>query len=150
MIDVQLEPARREDLPFVTGCAEMSYKIYVQRIGKPPAPMVADFPAALSQGELEVISANGEKAGFLISQMRHGDLYVENVAVHPDFQGRGIAKALFSILEQRAMQNDLSAIELYTNEKMTENLAFYPKLGFAEINRRSEAGFNRVYFRKTL
>ena len=150
MIDVQLELAREEDLPFVTRCAELAYEIYVQRIGKPPAPMVADFPAALSRDELELICADGKHVGFLVSQILEDHLFVENVAVHPDFQNRGIAKALFSYLERRAAQNELGAIELYTNEKMTENLGLYPRLGFVETERRSEAGFNRVYFRKQL
>ena len=150
MIDVQLKPAQEDDLPFVKRCAKLAYEMYVQRIGKPPAPMVADFPVALSQGELELIYADGKSAGFLVSQMREDHLFVENVAVHPDFQNQGIAKTLFVILDQRAAQNRLAAIELYTNEKMTENLAFYPKLGFVETERRSEAGFDRVYFRKTL
>ena len=37
-----------------------------------------------------------------------------------------------------------------TNEKMTENLTLYPRLGYCEVARRTEDGFNRVYFQKTL
>jgi hypothetical protein len=33
---------------------------------------------------------------------------------------------------------------------MTENLAFYAKLGFEEIDRRLKDGYRRVYFRKSL
>lgn len=35
-------------------------------------------------------------------------------------------------------------LHLYTNEKMTENLSIYPKLGYVEVGRRTENGFNRV------
>jgi Ni,Fe-hydrogenase III large subunit len=42
----------------------------------------------------------------------------------------------------------LPSIELYTNAKMTENLAYYPRLGFEETGRRREDGFDRVYFRR--
>ena len=44
----------------------------------------------------------------------------------------------------------LNAVHLYTNEKMAENLLIYPKLGYTEVERRTEDGFNRVYFEKTL
>jgi hypothetical protein len=37
---------------------------------------------------------------------------------------------------------------LYTNEKMTDNLSIYRKLGYVEVARRTENGFNRVYFEK--
>lgn len=44
----------------------------------------------------------------------------------------------------------MEAVHLYTNEKMVENLAIYPRLGYAETGRRHEDGFNRVYFEKRL
>ncbi len=43
-----------------------------------------------------------------------------------------------------------SAVELYTNEKMTKNLQPYPYLGYREIGRWEEDGFNRVFFKKEL
>jgi hypothetical protein len=33
---------------------------------------------------------------------------------------------------------------------MVENLAYYPRLGYVEYDRRREDGFDRVYFRKRL
>ena len=33
---------------------------------------------------------------------------------------------------------------------MTENIAYYPALGYAEIGRWEEDGFNRVFYRKDL
>jgi hypothetical protein len=33
---------------------------------------------------------------------------------------------------------------------MTDNLSLYPHLGYAEVDRRTEDGFNRVYFEKDL
>jgi hypothetical protein len=33
---------------------------------------------------------------------------------------------------------------------MTENLAFYPRLGYREVGRVVEDGFRRVYFAKRL
>ena len=41
-------------------------------------------------------------------------------------------------------------MRLYTNEKMIDNLSIYPKLGYVEVARRTESGFNRVYFERSL
>ena len=49
-----------------------------------------------------------------------------------------------------ARQRGLKAVHLYTNEKMTENLSLYPRLGYIEVARRMEDGFSRVYFEKSL
>ena len=150
MTELQLRRATREDLPFARQCAVQAYSLYVDRIGREPAPMVQDFAAALKDDELEIVTASGMKLGFLVSRLRGDHLFIENIALHPDHQGKGLARQTFALLEQRAQQAGRVALELYTNEKMTENLGLYPRLGFVETERRSEAGFNRVYFRKEL
>lgn len=44
----------------------------------------------------------------------------------------------------------LSQIRLYTNEAMTENLAYYPRHGYRETHRGIEDGYRRVYFTKVI
>jgi ribosomal protein S18 acetylase RimI-like enzyme len=41
-------------------------------------------------------------------------------------------------------------VRLYTNEVMVENLAFYQRLGFVEVERRMDEGYRRVFLRKSL
>ena len=57
---------------------------------------------------------------------------------------------LMEYVEQTARTHGANAVELYTNETMTENLAMYPKLGYIEIVRKQQHGFNRVFFRKLM
>jgi len=47
-------------------------------------------------------------------------------------------------------QLGLKRVSLYTNEHMYENLALYPRLGYVEVGRHSEHGFQRVFFVKEL
>ncbi|WP_251363661.1 GNAT family N-acetyltransferase [Epibacterium ulvae] len=77
-------------------------------------------------------------------------MFLENIAVQPEAAGRGVGKALMACCEDAARRADLPAIKLYTNEKMVKNLKIYPHLGYHETGRRSEDGFNRVYFEKPL
>lgn len=142
--------ADTNDLPFVRYCAEQAYQIYVPRIGKTPAPMVADFAANLAKGHLDILVSDQKNAGFAVTYARDDHLFIENIALLSKFQGQGIARQLFRELEHQANQKGLAALELYTNEKMTENLQLYPHLGFVEIDHREEEGFKRVYFRKEL
>jgi GNAT superfamily N-acetyltransferase len=67
----------------------------------------------------------------------------------PRAAGRGVGKALIGFCENAARRL-ISTVHLYTNEMMTENLSIYPKLGYVEVGKRTEDGFNRVYFEKTL
>ena len=150
---IDIKPATINDLHAIKSCAEAAYQIYVHRIGRKPAPMVADFEDTITKqmtfvARLEHTPSN--IAGFVVFYERGDHIHLENIAVDPKAQGNGVGRALISFVEQSAQAARCKAIELYTNEKMTENLTLYPKLGYEEIERRQEDGFNRVYFRKEI
>ena len=96
MTQVTLRPAETDDLAFVTNCAESAYSLYIERIGKKPAPMVADFAAAQREGHLEIMQAEKVDIGFLVSFSRQDSLFVENVAIAPEHQGKGFGGAIFA------------------------------------------------------
>ncbi len=52
--------------------------------------------------------------------------------------------------EQEAISRKLNRMALVTHEAMTENQAIYARLGYAEIERRSEDGYRRIYMEKSL
>ena len=87
--------------------------------------------------------------GFIVFYAEDGHIMLENVAVLPRSAGRGVGKKLIGFCEDAARQRGMN-VHLYTNEKMTENLSIYPRLGYVEVGGRTENGFNRVYFEKTL
>ncbi|HYM63072.1 MAG TPA: GNAT family N-acetyltransferase [Gaiellaceae bacterium] len=141
------EPA---DVDAVSSCVQAAYAIYVERIGRPPAPMSADYDALVAAREVWVACEDETVVGVLVLRPRQNSLILENVAVSPTRQGRGIGRALIGFAERHASELGLRAVKLYTNERMTENLSLYPALGYVETGRRREAGFSRVFFRKQL
>lgn len=145
-----IKAADKNDLSFIQDCANSAYQIYVERMGKKPAPMIADFAAQIELGHVEIILSDEQPAGYCVSFETSDALFVENIALSPVCQGKGLAAQMFAILEARARSAGLTKLALYTNEKMYENLALYPKIGFVEIERREEDGFRRVFFEKQL
>lgn len=148
----EIRPAAPSDAPALRAIAEAAYARYVAAIGRRPAPMDADFAAHIDRGEAWVATLEARVVGYaiLLNAPAADALFLENIAVDPSAQGRGVGRALFDFVETRATSLERAAIELYTNAKMTENLALYPRLGYAEIDRRREDGFDRVFFRKAL
>jgi ribosomal protein S18 acetylase RimI-like enzyme len=145
-----IRKAGKKDLDSIRQCAAAAYRKYVERIGREPAPMVADFAAAIEKGQVHVYIDQAEIAGFIVFYPRADHIHLENIAVHPTKQGHGIGRALVEFVETRATELGYARIELYTNTRMTENLALYPLLGYRQFDRRLEDGFERVYFRKSL
>ena len=145
-----IRQANPADLVQIKACAEAAYTCYVERIGKKPAPMIADFAASIEAGTLYVIETATQICGFVVFYACNDYLQLENVAVDPRFQGFGLGMKLIEFVEQQARGGGCGSVELYTNVKMTENLGLYPRLGYVEFDRRIEDGFDRIYFRKTL
>ncbi|OJJ12559.1 GNAT family N-acetyltransferase [Alphaproteobacteria bacterium AO1-B] len=148
---MKIRPAMPDDVSAVRACAEKAYAPYIAAIGRKPAPMVADFERQIGAGQVHVAEdETGSFLGFIVYSPRADHMFLENVAVVSAAAGRGIGRALISHCEAEARSLGLSDIRLYTNEKMTANLSIYPKLGYKEAGRRTEDGFNRVYFEKTI
>jgi ribosomal protein S18 acetylase RimI-like enzyme len=135
----------------IRDCAERAYRRYVAAIGRKPAPMLADYASQIAADKVHVaVDETGELAGFIVFFPVAGRMFLENVAVQPAASGRGIGKSLIRFCEDDARRLGLGAVHLYTHEKMTDNLSLYPRLGYVEVDRRTEDGFNRVYFVKDL
>ena len=146
-----IRKAVQGDEPAIRDCAQRAYTRYVAAIGRKPAPMVADFASQIAAGHVHVVTdADGRPEGFIVFFPLADHMFLENVAVEPAASGRGIGKALIGFCEAETRRLGLASVRLYTNEKMTDNLSIYPHLGYVETDRRTEDGFNRVFFEKHL
>jgi len=148
--DLTIRPGCVADLSAVQACARAAYTQYIDRMPIEPAPMHADFAALIEMGHLRVAHLRGELTGYVVFYAEGDHVQLENVAVQPALAGQGIGGALIRYVEKYAQAQGYAAVELYTNIAMTENLLMYPALGYRETGRRSEDGFERVFFRKSL
>jgi ribosomal protein S18 acetylase RimI-like enzyme len=111
--------------------------------------MLADYAALIRSGAVHVL--DGDPIAGVLVLIPEGDaVLVENVAVHPSRQREGLGRKLMRFVEEFARERGLRGIALYTNERMTENIAFYEGLGFEEVGRRLDDGYRRVFMRKEL
>ena len=142
--------ATADDLHNIKTCARLAYTKYLARMDRHPAPMVADFARQIALEQIYVATSGSLLSGFVVFYKKSDHIHLENIAVIPESSGKSIGKALIEFVEQCAHDAGINAVELYTNEVMTENIAIYTKLGYVETERKREDGFNRVYFRKLL
>jgi N-acetylglutamate synthase-like GNAT family acetyltransferase len=142
--------ATTADLPAIHQLITDAYTKYIQRIGRPPAPMTADYAATLEHSRVWVLLSHDAVVGTLVTEDRADHLLLETVAVAPAAQGHGYGALLLDRAERDAEELGLPEVRLYTNEAMTENLTFYPRHGYRETARAVEDGFRRVYFSKSV
>ncbi|MCP3939008.1 MAG: GNAT family N-acetyltransferase [Actinomycetia bacterium] len=147
-VDLTIRSATADDIDAITSCVRAAYSLYATRMGKQPAPMLADYQQRVADRQAWVALVNDDVAGAIVMWARDDHLYVDNVAVDPERQGSGVGAALLGQAEQTAAELGFDEIRLYTNVAMTENLDYYPRRGFVETHRASEEGYERVYFSK--
>lgn len=145
-----IRPATAHDVAPVQALIEAAYALYIPRIGARPGPMLEDYAALMAQGRVEVFEEQGQVLGVLVLIAQADGLLLDNVAVSPAAQGRGLGRQLMAHAEARARQLGLEVVRLYTNEAMSENLGLYERLGYRETHRAVQAGFRRVFMEKRL
>lgn len=59
--------------------------------------------------------------------------YIHRLAVHPNHQGKGIARSLMDFAENLAIQNNIASIRLDTFSKNLRNQKFYDARGYKQL-----------------
>jgi ribosomal protein S18 acetylase RimI-like enzyme len=145
---LSLRRATAADLPAIKALIDAAYARYLTRMDKPPGPVLRDYGPSVEAGTTWVTGSPITAVLTLYRVDNH--LLIENIAVHPSAQGRGLGRALMSFAEQEAARRGLTRVTLYTHEVMTENQAIYARLGYTEVERRTEDGYRRIYMEKRL
>jgi GNAT superfamily N-acetyltransferase len=145
-----LRRAAEGDVSAVRAVVDAAYRPYRPLIGRTPFPMLADYAEAIRRHDVWVLEAEDAIAG-LIELVRHDDhLWVENVAIAPEWQHRGLGRRLLSHAEHEARRLGYAEIGLLTNERYLDNIAMYTRYGYVETHRTPHLGTDLVHFRKHL
>jgi GNAT superfamily N-acetyltransferase len=144
-----IRPAVAADSPAVTRLAIAAFERYTERIGRPAMPMTLDYAAAIAEHKIWLTEA-GRLLGFVLLEELPDALLLDVIAVSPDAQGQGVGSSLLAFVEEQALARGYSRIVLYTHEKMTENLVYYPRHGYSETHREEQHGHRRVHFAKSV
>ena len=142
--------ARSSDAEAAASCVNAAFSPYIERIGKPPAPMLLDFPEIIAEGKVWVAEIEGRVVGVLVQYETEAGFYIDTVAALPELQGTGIGRALLLFAESAAARRGYRSLYLCTNLMMTENQVFYPKIGYVEYERKLDQGYDRIFYRKQL
>jgi ribosomal protein S18 acetylase RimI-like enzyme len=82
-------------------------------------------------------------AGLIETVDEGTQLLIENVAVLPDFQRRGLGLKLMAHAEEIAALLGYDRVWLYTNKRFTENIEFYLKLEY-RVDREEDVGCGTI------
>ena len=150
MEEIRIRAATAADVPAIVDIVDRAYRHYIVRIGKPPGPMLDDYLARVSEDAVWVLQDGPAIAGILVLLSAPEYLLLDNIAIAPERQGRGLGRRLLAFAESEALRRGYREIRLYTHQTMIENQRLYASIGYEETGRGSEAGYDRVFMRKPL
>jgi ribosomal protein S18 acetylase RimI-like enzyme len=146
--NVEIRPAVLKDAARIRDLTRASYAKWVALIGREPLPMQADYERAVAEHTIDLLIVDGALAGLVETILRPDHLWIENVAVAPEQQGRGFGRLLLDHVERRALQSQRTQIRLLTNHAFAANLELYAKRGYAVERTEPFCGGTTVHMSK--
>ena len=111
--------------------------------------MVANYTETIALYQVWVALYKGQIIGGLVLVPKEDYMLLANIAVHPNYQGKGVGRLLLELAEVEALDQDYHEIRLHINKTMTENRAMYKRSGWAEIP-NGEQPSHRLSMKKLL
>ena len=129
--------ARSSDAEIVRQMSAEAYvPAYLPVIGAVPRPANENYADRIAQGQVWILLSEQSPAGVLVLERGEAWLTVYSIAVRPCFQSLGFGRLLLDWADSQASAAGLRELRLYTNERMTKNLALYQRCGYEIIGRR--------------
>ncbi|PON13837.1 GNAT family N-acetyltransferase [Candidatus Entotheonella serta] len=151
MSDWVMRPAEPRDADGLAQCVAAAYQHYIPRMGgQSPGPMLVDYAQEIVQHQVWVAEVDKEIIGGLVLIAYDDHMLLDNIAINPAYQGRGVGRALLELADAQALLQGYRELRLYTHETMTENIALYIRIGWVETHRGEQDVYARVFMRKSL
>ena len=145
-----IQRAQPADAVEMKDCVKAAYRHYIARIGKPPGPMLDDYSEVIEHHQAFIAVESGQIVGVLVLIRKNDGIRMDNVAVLPKYQGKGLGHQLIQFAEAQALEKGFKNLDIYTHELMKESIDMYKRLGYIENKRCTEKGYQRIYMRKRL
>jgi GNAT superfamily N-acetyltransferase len=146
----ELRCAHPQDVGMIRDIVCAAYAKWIPLIGREPLPMKADYERAVREHQIDILSVGGRMLALIETMLRSDHLWIENVAVSPDSQGKGLGRQLLAHAERRAAEAGLTELRLQTNAAFEANVALYERVGYRVDRREPFMGGTTIHMSKTL
>ncbi|MER8846255.1 GNAT family N-acetyltransferase [Mesorhizobium australicum] len=127
---IRFRPAATADAATIRNIVRAAYAKWVPVIGREPLPMRADYDKAVAEHPFELAVEDGRIVGMIETTLADDHLWIENVCVAPEAQGRGIGQLLLERAETKAREAGRPELRLLTNGAFEANVSLYKRHGY--------------------
>ncbi|MER9953484.1 GNAT family N-acetyltransferase [Mesorhizobium australicum] len=127
---IRFRPAATADAATIRNIVRAAYAKWVPVIGREPLPMRADYDKAVAEHPFELAVEDGRLVGMIETTLADDHLWIENVCVAPEAQGRGIGRLVLERAETKAREAGRPELRLLTNGAFEANVSLYKRHGY--------------------
>ena len=147
---IRLRPAEPADATAIRDIVRAAYAKWVPVIGREPLPMRADYDKAVAEHPFDLAIEGDRIVGMLETMLEDDHLWIENVCVAPQAQGKGIGRLLLERAEEKAREAGRRELRLLTNGAFEANVSLYRRHGYTIDREEPFMNGTTVYMSKKL
>ncbi|CDX61199.1 GCN5-related N-acetyltransferase [Mesorhizobium plurifarium] len=147
---IRFRAAEAADAVAIRDIVRAAYAKWVPMIGREPLPMRADYEKAVAEHPFDLAVAQDRIVGMLETMLADDHLWIENVCVAPDAQGRGIGRLLLERAEHKAREAGRDELRLLTNGAFEANVSLYRRQGYTVDREEPFMNGTTVYMSKRI
>ena len=137
--DVRIEPMRREDLPEVLAIEVASFSLpWTEEMFA--SDLASDGPAGTLVARPSAAGGPSPVVGYVCTWLFSGELHINNLAVHPRWRRRGVARELLRAVLEQARHRNASAAFLEVRASNVAAQTLYRQFRFEAV------GIRRRYY----
>ena len=142
--------ATKGDADAIRALVLLAYARWVPVINREPRPMLADYHQAVLRHRFDLLIASDRLVALIETDVRNDHLWIENIAVHPEYQRQGLGHRLLAQAETLATERGLGELRLLTNAAFESNIRLYRSLGYAVTHTEPFGTGTTLFMRKVL
>ena len=99
-----------------------------------------DVAARFRAGLVLIAEADGALVGSVFAALKGDGLYLTRMAVRPDWQNRGVGRALLAVAEVQARALGVQKLTLRVRTNLPDNRAYFERAGFSVTGQGQDPG----------
>jgi predicted N-acetyltransferase YhbS len=134
------------DIPALLDVVHAAFEEYRGRLDPPSgahSETIESLRRELARAYALAVLVDGEIVGCVFYKPREQYLYFYRLAVLPAHHRRGLGLTLITAIEQHARQLNLPRVRLSVRIVLTENRAYYERLGYRLVDYARHAGYTQ-------
>lgn len=127
------------NLPAIERSAAQAFRLipHLAWLAESPTIDLRQHRLSVEDGHSLVAVADGQLAGFLLTEALDDALFIVEISVHQTWQGEGIGRAMMTKIIDHARRAAYPAVTLTTFRDVPWNAPFYSRLGFRMLNEQA-------------